>query len=80
MAHTVKEVGIQKEPGYLYFVDKNGDVARTPMARRGHEKAGGKEIVAQAGITKEKGYLYFVDKAGNIAAARMLRNGRPRKD
>ncbi len=29
----VKKVGVRKESGYLYFVDKNGDVSRAKMAR-----------------------------------------------
>ena len=33
MAETVKTTGVSKESGYLYFIDKNGDVARAPMAR-----------------------------------------------
>lgn len=31
----VAKVGIKKEKGYLYFVDKEGDVSR---ARMGHSK------------------------------------------
>lgn len=34
----VAEVKIKKEPGYLYFVDKDGDVARAKMARGGRKK------------------------------------------
>ena len=33
MAQKVAKVGIKKEPGYLYFVDKNGDISRAKMAR-----------------------------------------------
>ncbi len=33
MAKKVARVGIKKEKGYLYFVDKKGNVARVPMAR-----------------------------------------------
>ena len=27
------KVGIKKEPGFLYFVDKKGNIARAPMVR-----------------------------------------------
>jgi len=30
----VKKVGIKKEKGYLYFLDKQGDISRAKMARR----------------------------------------------
>lgn len=33
MAQKVAKVGIKKEPGYLYFVDKRGDISRVKMAR-----------------------------------------------
>lgn len=73
MAQVVAKVGVKKEPGYLYFVDKNGNVARVPMARGKNRPKGKKEIVAKAGVTKEPGYLYFVDKNGNVARAKMAR-------
>ena len=33
MAEKVARVGVSKESGYLYFVDKQGDVSRAKMAR-----------------------------------------------
>ena len=38
MAQKVARVGIKKESGYLYFVDKNGDISRAKMARGGRKK------------------------------------------
>ena len=32
MAEKVKTTGVSKEKGYLYYLDKNGDVARSPLA------------------------------------------------
>lgn len=29
----VSKTGIKREAGYMYFMDKDGDVARTKMAR-----------------------------------------------
>lgn len=75
MAEVVAKTGVKKVDGYLYFVDKNGDVSRVKMARGG-KKGGKPEKVAKAGVKKEKGYLYFVDKNGNIARAKMARRGR----
>ena len=33
VAEKVAKVGVTKESGYLYFVDKDGDVSRAKMAR-----------------------------------------------
>jgi hypothetical protein len=33
MAEKVCKCGIKKQSGYLYFVDKKGDVSRAKMAR-----------------------------------------------
>ena len=38
MAEKVAKVGIKREAGYLYFVDKNGDISRSKMARGGTKK------------------------------------------
>jgi len=38
MAEKVAKVGIKKKPGYLYFVDKHGDISRAKMARGGQKK------------------------------------------
>ncbi len=73
MAQKVAKVGIKKEDGYLYFVDKNGDISRAKMARGG-KKGGKPQKVAKVGIKKEVGYLYFVDKNGDISRAKMARN------
>jgi hypothetical protein len=32
-AEEVAQAGVTRESGYLYFIDKNGDVARAKMAR-----------------------------------------------
>ena len=72
MAEKVVKCGVKKEKGYLYYLDKNGDLARSRMARGG-DKGGGAEVVHKAGVKREKGYLYFVDKDGDISRAKMAR-------
>ena len=37
MAQKVVKVGVKKEKGWLYFVDKNGDISRAKMARGGRK-------------------------------------------
>jgi uncharacterized protein YcgL (UPF0745 family) len=77
MAEKVASAGVKKADGYLYFVDKRGDVARVKMARgRKKGKAGKPETVAKVGVKKQAGYLYFVDKKGDISRAKMVRGGR----
>lgn len=39
MNEKVVKVGLKREPNYLYFIDKDGDISRTPM-RRGKIKKG----------------------------------------
>ena len=72
MAQKVQKVGVKKDKGFLYFVDKAGDVSRAKMARGG--KKGGKvEKVTKVGVKKEKGFLYFIDKQGDVSRAKMAR-------
>ena len=72
MAKKVAKVGIKRKKGYLYYVDKKGNVVETKMAR-GKSKGGGGKVVAKPCVKKQKGYLYFIDKAGDVACAKMLR-------
>ena len=72
MAEKVKNTGVTKQSGYLYYLDKNGNVSRTRMAR-GSNKGGNPEVVANAGVRRESGWLYFIDKGGNVARAKMAR-------
>ena len=73
MAQKVAKAGVKREDGFLYFIDKQGDVSRAKMARGG--KKGGKskrDKVAKVGVKKEKGYLYFLDKQGDVSRAKMV--------
>ena len=72
MAEKVKTTGVSKEKGYLYYLDKNGDVARSKMAR-GADKGGNAEVVSKVGVTREKGFLYYIDKDGDVSRSPMAR-------
>ncbi len=78
MSEKVAKVGVKKEKGYLYFVDKHGDVSCAKMAR-GNRKGGSPKKVAKVGVKKKSGYLYFIDKHGDISAAKMVRGGRKKR-
>lgn len=75
MAKKVQKVGVKKEKGWLYFVDKQGDISRALMARGGKRKGQKKkkEKVCKCGVKKQDGHLYFVDKKGDISMAKMAR-------
>ena len=72
MAEKVKNTGVTKQSGYLYYLDKNGNVSRTRMAR-GANRGGNPEVVANAGVRRESGWLYFIDKDGDVSRAKMAR-------
>ena len=78
MATKVAKVGVKKEKGYLYFVDKKGDVSKAKMAR-GKKKGGKPQKVAKVGVKKKSGYLYFIDKKGDVSCAKMVRGGKKKK-
>jgi hypothetical protein len=73
MAEKVARAGVRREKGYLYFIDKKGNIARAKMARGRKKGRVKQEVVASTGVRKEKGYLYFVDKSGDVSRAKMAR-------
>lgn len=78
MAEKVTKVGIKREKGFLYYLDKQGDVSCAKMAR-GKNKGGKPKKVAKCGIKRKEGYLYFIDKAGDVSCAKMVRGGKKKK-
>jgi len=72
MAKKLMKVGIKRQKGYLYYIDKKGDISCAKMAR-GAKKGGSPKMVAKCGIKREKGFLYFVDKQGDVSCAKMKR-------
>lgn len=72
MAQKVTKAGIKREKGYLYYLDKQGDISKAKMARGG--KKGGHPVkVTKLGVKRQKGYLYFIDKQGDVSMAKMAR-------
>ena len=54
MAEKVAKVGVKKAPGYLYFVDKNGDISRAKMSRGAAKRKKKKKKVAKKKKKKAK--------------------------
>lgn len=72
MAEKISKTGVKREKGFLYFIDKAGDVSRAVMAKGRADKGHGQaQKVAIAGVKKEPGFLYFLDKQGDISRAKM---------
>jgi len=78
MAQKEMKVGVKRVKGYLYFIDKQGDVSCAKMAR-GTKKGGMRKKVAKCGIKRKEGYLYFLDKQGDVSCAKMKRGGKKKK-
>ncbi len=72
MGQKVAKAGVDKKSGFLYYVDKQGDIAEVKMARGGKGKGKSKKV-AKVGAKKEGGYLYYVDKDGDVSRAKMAR-------
>jgi hypothetical protein len=65
MAEKVQKLGLERDyKQYLYFINKQGDVARKKKGGEGAE-----EVVAETHLQRENGYLYFIDKEGDLARA-----------
>lgn len=77
MSEKVAKAGIKREKGYLYYLDKQGDVSRAKMARGG-KKGGSPKKVLKVGVKRKSGYLYFIDKQGDVSEAKMARPGKRR--
>ena len=78
MAIKVLKCKIKREKGYLYYLDKKGNVSKAEMAR-GKKKGGSPKVVVKAGIKRDSGYLYFIDKQGDVAKAKMARGKKKKK-
>ncbi|MBU0666603.1 MAG: hypothetical protein ABIC91_07455 [Nanoarchaeota archaeon] len=73
----VLPTNVIREKGYLYFVDKEGDISRVKRATSRADK-GPKlhEKVLKVGVKKEPEYLYYVNKNGKIGRSKMARGGK----
>ncbi len=54
MAQKVMKCGVKRETGYLYFIDKDGDISRSKMARGGKKKPAAKKPAAKKTEKKKK--------------------------
>ena len=75
MREKIAKVGVKRQKGYLYYIDKQGDVSRARMARGG-KKSGSPVKVARVHVRKAAGYLYYLDKRGDVSRVKKARKAR----
>jgi len=79
MGKVIAKTGVKRARGYLYFLDKKGNVAKVQMARAGKKTSKKQQVVAKVGIKRKSGFLYYLDKKGNVCEAKMKRGGKRKK-
>ena len=79
MGKVVNKCGVKRAKGFLYFLDKKGNVARVQMKRAGKKTSKKQEVVAKTGIKRKNGFLYYIDKKGDVCEAKMKRGGTRKK-
>jgi hypothetical protein len=79
MATKVAKVGVKKEEGWLYYLDKKGNVSRAKMGRGRKPSKVKPQMVEKVGVKREEGFLYFIDKQGDVSKAKLSRRGRKKK-
>ncbi len=79
MGKVIAKTGVKRESGWLYYVDKKGNVSRVNMKRAGKPYRKKVQTVAKAGIKRKDGFLYYIDKKGNVCEAKMVRGKKKKK-
>lgn len=59
-AEKVKNTNVKMQEGFFYFLDKDGDISKTP--RKGK---GSKTKVKRVGIKRKPGFVYYL-KDGDV--------------
>ncbi len=59
----VLKTKIKKEPDWVYFIDKNGNLRRGRIGAIPNHYT---ELVAELNIKREKGYGYLFEKNGDV--------------
>ena len=67
-AEKVAKAGVARESGWLYYIDKAGNIARSKMVRGGQKKKPGDkaEVVAKTAVTRDNNFIYFMDNNGDV--------------
>lgn len=71
MGNRIGKEKITREPGYLYFVSKDGFATRVPTKLNQKKPGFTKKVVGTEKIEKKVGSMYYLDKAGYICEAKL---------
>lgn len=66
-AEKLAKVGLVREGGWLYYIDKNGNVARSRKVAPGQATTEKPEVLAKTAVTRDNNYIYFMDEDGDVA-------------
>ena len=69
MSEKVQQCGVQREEGFLYFLQG------VDLYRRKKTPGAVAELVVKGSYEKEEGYFYFLDTEGDIVRAKMAKPG-----
>ncbi len=73
----VAQTRIKRDPKFLYYLDKQGDISRVPYARaKLGVRAKGTRKVAKTHIKREPGFLYFINQNGDVCKVASNRKAR----
>ena len=73
----IERCGIKRQAGYLYYIDKNGNIARVKMARGGAKGQKSKpEVVKVLNLKRVPEHLFYIDKDGDVSSVKMARGGK----
>ena len=78
MPSKVAKLKIKKVDGWLYYLDKKGNISRAKMGRGRKPSRVKPQQVVKLGVKRKPGFLYFLDKQGDLSMAKMSRKGRKR--
>ncbi len=79
MGKVVCKCGVKRKKGYLYFLDKKGNVACVQMARAGKKTSKKQTVVVKAGLKRKNGYLNYLHKKANVVETKMQRGRKKKK-
>lgn len=68
----VLRLGVKREPGWLYYLDRTGNVVRTPTRRDAQRRrldGSSQELVVTTNLARDDDtWLYYLDRSGDIRA------------
>ncbi len=67
MKTTVTRIpDLQREKGYIYFIDKDGDLSRTRRSTGHYRQKFPHHKVQELGIQRKPGHWYYIHKGGSV--------------